>query len=179
MSRRTRDFGLDVERVAPAEAPWKALRRRVSGRYPVDPFGRLLRLPLVPVPAFADPPFSLLHPEDAAQAMVAAIVHRYDGPLNVVGAGAATPWQSVRLGGRVPLPVVPALWGVAARGTELSGAAIAEHVVEMLRFGRTGSGERAVGELGIAEPHSTQDVLREVCEWAAVVPLSVGREEVA
>ena len=36
---RTRDFGLDVERVAPAEAPWKAVQRRVSGRYPVDPFG--------------------------------------------------------------------------------------------------------------------------------------------
>jgi hypothetical protein len=35
----SRDFGLDVERVAPAEAPWKALQRRVSGRYPVDPFG--------------------------------------------------------------------------------------------------------------------------------------------
>src|SRR3954462_9299102 len=35
----SRDFGLDVERVARAEAPWKAVRRRISGRYPVDPFG--------------------------------------------------------------------------------------------------------------------------------------------
>jgi len=33
--------------------------------------------------------------------MVAAIECRYDGPLNVVGPGAATPWQAVRLGGRV------------------------------------------------------------------------------
>jgi UDP-glucose 4-epimerase len=151
----------------------------VVGPHAPSPFGRLLRLPLVPVPAFADPPFSLLHPEDAAQAMVAAIACRYDGPLNVVGPGAATPWQSVRLGGRVPLPVVPALWGAAARATELSGAAIAEHVVEMLRFGRTGAGERAVEVLGIDEPHTTQDVLREVFEWADVVPLTVVREAVA
>ena len=43
--------------------------------------------------------------------MVAAIDHRYDGPLNIVGPGAATPWQAVRLGGRVPLPVVGPMWG--------------------------------------------------------------------
>ena len=78
--------------------------RRWSGSHVPSPLGRLLRLPAVPVPAFADPPFSLLHPDDAAEAMVAAIECRYDGPLNVVGPGAATPWQAVRLGGRVPLP---------------------------------------------------------------------------
>jgi UDP-glucose 4-epimerase len=151
----------------------------VVGPHAPSPLGRLLRLPLVPVPAFADPPFSLLHPEDAAGAMVAAITCRHDGPLNVVGPGAATPWQAARLGGRVPFPVVPALWGWAGRATELSGAAMAPHVVEMLRFGRTGSGERAVDALRISEPHTTQDVLREVFEWADVVPLAVAREEVA
>ena len=63
----------------------------VVGPHVPSPVGRLLRLPVVPVPAFADPPFSLLHPDDAAEAMVAAIDRRYDGPLNVVGPGAATP----------------------------------------------------------------------------------------
>ena len=63
----------------------------VVGSHVPSPLGRLLRLPAVPVPAFADPPFSLLHPDDAAEAMVAAIECRYDGPLNVVGPGAATP----------------------------------------------------------------------------------------
>jgi UDP-glucose 4-epimerase len=151
----------------------------VVGPHAPSPIGRLLRLPLVPVPAFADPPFSLLHPEDAATAMVAAIVHRYDGPLNVVGAGAATPWQAARLGGRVPVPIIPAAWGWAARATEVAGAALAPHIVELLRYGRTGSGEQLVEVLGVPEPHSTQDVLREVFEWADVVPLTVAREEVA
>ena len=43
----------------------------VVGSHVPSPLGRLLRLPAVPVPAFADPPFSLLHPDDAAAAMVA------------------------------------------------------------------------------------------------------------
>ena len=51
----------------------------VVGPHVPSPVGRLLRLPVVPVPAFADPPFSLLHPDDAAEAMVAAIDRRYDG----------------------------------------------------------------------------------------------------
>ena len=37
------------------------------------------------------------------------------GRCNIVGPGAATPWQAARLGGRVPLPVVPGGWGMAAR----------------------------------------------------------------
>jgi UDP-glucose 4-epimerase len=151
----------------------------VVGSHVPSPLGRLLRLPFVPVPALASPPFSLLHPEDAAVAMVAAIARRHDGPLNVVGSGAATPWQAARLGGRVPVPIAPPLWGWAARTAELSGAAIAPHVMELLRFGRTGSGERAVEELGLDEPHSTQDVLRELFEWADVVPLTPAKREVA
>jgi UDP-glucose 4-epimerase len=151
----------------------------VVGPHVPSPIGRLLRLPLVPVPAFADPPFSLLHPEDAATAMVAAIARRHAGPLNVVGAGAATPWQAARLGGRIPVPIAPVAWGWAARATEVAGAALAPHIVELLRYGRTGSGERLVEALGVAEPHSTQDVLREVFEWADVVSLTVTREEVA
>ena len=151
----------------------------VVGSHVPSPVGRLLRLPAVPVPAFADPPFSLLHPDDAATAMVAAIERRYDGPLNVVGTGAATPWQAARLGGRIPLPVLPSLWNATSRVTEIAGAAIAPHVVEMLRHGRTGSGGRAVAALGLDGLRSTQQVLRELFEWADVVPIHTAREAVA
>ncbi|MCU1430635.1 MAG: hypothetical protein JWL83_4635 [Actinomycetia bacterium] len=151
----------------------------VVGSHVPSPLGRLLRLPFVPVPAFADPPFSLLHPEDAAVAMVTAITRRHDGPLNIVGSGAATPFQAARLGGRIPVPILGTMWGWAARGTELGGAAIAPHVVELLRFGRTGSGARAIDALGLPRFQSTQDVLRELFEWADVVPILTAREEVA
>ena len=151
----------------------------VVGPHVPSPVGRLLRLPVVPVPAFRDPPFSLLHPDDAAEAMVAAIDRRYDGPLNVVGPGAATPWQAVRLGGRVPLPVVGRFWDVAARVVELAGAAVAPHVIEQLRHGRTGAGDRAADALGLAHLVPTQTVLRELFEWADVIPIPTSREAVA
>jgi UDP-glucose 4-epimerase len=151
----------------------------VVGSHVPSPLGRLLRLPAVPVPAFADPPFSLLHPDDAALAMVAAIECRYDGPLNVVGPGAATPWQAVRLGGRIPVPVLPPLWSTAARMSEIAGAAIAPHVIELLRHGRTGSTGRAIGVLGLTDMCSTQQVLRELFDWGNVVPIETAREAVA
>ncbi len=151
----------------------------VVGSHVPSPLGRLLRLPIVPVSALSDPPFSLVHPADAARAMVAAIEHRVDGPCNVVGPGAATPWQAVRLGGRIPLPVPPRLWAGIARATEVAGAAIAPHIVELLRRGRTGDGSRAREQLHMTNMVSTQDVLRELFEWADVVPIPTGREQVA
>jgi UDP-glucose 4-epimerase len=143
----------------------------VVGSHVPSPIGRLLRLPVVPVGATTDPPFQLLHPEDACSAMVRALVVGFDGPLNIVGGGAASPWQAVRLGGRVPMPVLPSMWGWAARVVDLAGAAIAPHVVELMRSGCTGSGQRALEELGIAEPRPTQQVLTELYQWADIVPL--------
>jgi UDP-glucose 4-epimerase len=162
------------------EIPVAALRYApVVGSHVPSPLGRLLRLPAVPVPACADPPFSLLHPDDAATAMVEALLRRCDGPLNVVGPGAATPWQAARLGGRVPVPMLGPSWRWAARVAEVAGAAIAPHVIELLRFGRTASGSRAVSELGLREVMPTQQVLTELYEWAAIVPLAPSEQDVA
>jgi UDP-glucose 4-epimerase len=151
----------------------------VVGSHVPSPLGRLLRLPVVPVGAFSDPPFSLLHPDDAARAMVAAIEERVDGPLNIVGPGAATPWQAARLGGRVPLPVLPRLWGAIGAAAEIAGAAIAPHVVDLLRRGLTGDDGRARDKLRLENMMSTQEVLRELFEWADVVPIPTGHEAVA
>ena len=149
----------------------------VLGSHVPSPLGRLLRLPLVPVSAIADPPFSLLHPDDAARAMVHAIDRRLDGPCNVVGPGAATPWQAARLGGRTPLPVWPGLWPLVGRASAVAGAALAPHVVDVIRHGCTGDGARARDELGLTDLVATQDVLREVFDWADVVAIT--REQAA
>ncbi len=111
--------------------------------------------------------------------MVAAIEQRVDGPCNVVGPGAATPWQAARLGGRITLPVPPRMWGGVARATEIAGAAIAPHVVELIRNGCTGDDSRAREVLHLSNLAPTQDVLRELFEWADVVPIPTGREQVA
>jgi UDP-glucose 4-epimerase len=148
----------------------------IVGSHVPSPLGRLLRLPFVPVSATSDPPFSLLHPEDACRSMVQALVLGVDGPVNVAGPGAVTPWQAVRLGGRVPVPVLPFAWGPTASATEMLGAAIAPHVVELLCHGRTGCGQRAIDELELGAVRSTREVVEELFEWAEIVPIERARE---
>ena len=148
----------------------------VVGSHIPSPLGRLLRLPAVPVPAFGDPAFTLLHQWDAARAMVEALVRGFDGPLNVVGRGAASPWQATRLGGRIPVPVFGPGWAVARQLAELAGAPVPEHVLELMRLGRAGDGTRAVEELGLHDLRSTQEVCAELYQWATVTPLRAGRE---
>lgn len=172
---------LDVEAVAVGlgrreDVPVAALRLApvVGSRMP-SPLGRLLRLPAVPVPAFADPAFSLLQQEDAARAMIEALLRAHDGPLNVVGAGAVSPWQAVRVGARVPIPVVGPGWELARRTAELAGSPVPDHVVELLRLGRAGDGSRALDALELGHLTSTPDVITELYEWATVTPLPTAK----
>lgn len=147
----------------------------VAGSHIPSPLGRVLRLPAVPVPAFADPAFSLLHQDDGARAMVEMLLRGFEGPLNVVGPGASSPWQAVRFGGRVPVPVVSFGWELAAELAQLVGAPVPPHVVELLRHGRCGDGARAVAELDLGALHPTQEVLVDLYEWASVVRLEPTR----
>ncbi len=176
---------LDVETTAVSlgrhhGVPVAALRLApVVGSHVPSPLGRLLRLPAVPVPAFADPAFSLLHQVDAARVMIEALVRAYDGPLNVVGPGAASPWQVVRLGGRIPVPMTGPAWEVARRIAELAGSPVPPHVLELMRDGRAGDGTRAVELLELGDLRPTQAVCAELFEWATVTSLTVSRAEVA
>jgi len=143
----------------------------VAGSHVPSPLGRVLRLPAVPVPALADPAFQLLHSIDAARGMVAALMRGVDGPVNLVGSGAVSVWQAVRLGGRVPIPVVGPGWTVATRLAEVAGAPVPQHVVELLTRGRAADGSRALDVLGLGPLRATRDVCHELFEWATVTPL--------
>ena len=142
-----------------------------AGSHVPSPLGRFLRLPVVPVPALADPVFQLLHFEDAARAMVAALLLGVDGPFNVVGPGAASVWQAVRLGGRIPWPVFGPGWQVATRAVELAGAPMPAQVIELITKGRTADGSKAVELLALGALRPTQEVCTELFEWAKVTPL--------
>ena len=152
--------------------PVAALRLApVVGSHVPSPLGRLLRLPFVPVPALADPAFVLLHQEDAARAMVEALRRDVDGPVNVVGRGAASPWQAVRLGNRVPVPVLGPGWRAASAVAELAGAPVPRHVLELMTKGRAGDGARADDVLGLDGVRSTLEVCTELYKWGTVSPL--------
>ncbi|MEY2959207.1 MAG: hypothetical protein RLZZ01_1775, partial [Actinomycetota bacterium] len=71
----------------------------VLGPHVPSALGRLLRLPVVPCSALADPPFAVIHQHDAAEAFVRAAELRVDEPLNIVAPGAITIRQAIRRGG--------------------------------------------------------------------------------
>ncbi len=151
----------------------------VVGPHVPSPLGRYLRLPVVPFNGLADPPFSVLHHEDAARAVVTALLARRPGTYNVVAPGAVTMSQAARLGGRVPLPLVGPGWLAARRLASLAGAPVPDHLVELLGRGRTADGARAGTELGILPATSTRDVVRLVHEWAPVTRLRVVQGDAA
>ena len=145
----------------------------VIGPHVPSPLGRYLRLPVVPFNGLGDPPFSVLHHEDAARAIVTALRARRPGTFNVVAPGAVTVSQAARLGGRVPLPLFGPGWMAARRLASLAGAPVPDHLVELLGRGRAADGVRAGVELGIVPATPTREVVRLVHEWAPVTRLRV------
>src|SRR4051795_3191940 len=131
----------------------------IVGPHMASPLGRLLRLPVVPVAALSDLPFSLLHERDAAVAFTRALECGFDGPVNVVAEGAVTPIQAARLGGRAIAPTLGPAWLVAAVVTELVGAPCRSHVRELLVRGRSADGGFAHKTLGVVPEHTTPDVV--------------------
>lgn len=132
-----------------------------------SPLGRYLRLPIVWVSPLAELPFSLLHQEDAAQAVVAAAKGTSSGPLNVVGSGAITGSQAARRGRRLPVPVFGPGWQVAAFNSEILGAPLPPHTRELLVRGGGADGSRAVEILGV-DPRPTSDVVEQLYRWSDV-----------
>lgn len=184
----TTDFGrglLEAEGVlvalgAERDVPVASLRcASIVGSHTPSPLGRLLKLGVVPVPALADPPFTMLHVDDAANAIVAALQRGVRGPLNVVAPGAVTAWQATRIGGRIPLPVVGVGWAGAKVMAELAGAPLPDQVRELLIRGRVADGGRCAEVLGVEPVHSARDILTELFEQSNVVYLPTQDEAAA
>ncbi len=155
-----------------AEVPVTLLRLApVVGAHVPSPLGRLLRLRAVPVSAVSDPPFSLCHPDDAADAIVAALQDGVQGPVNVAAAGALTPRQALRLGARVPVPTLGPGWRVARIAGQAVGAPVPAHVVELLCHGR-GADTALADALGYQPQLSTEAVVRHLFDWVSVRHIS-------
>ncbi len=153
----------------------------VLGPHVPSALGRVLRLPVVPYSALADPPFAVVHQNDAAEAFVRAARLRLDGPLNIVAPGAITALQAIRRGRRIPFPVVGPEWAVARRITHLVGAPIPEHVLEMLHRGRLADNSRAREVLGFMPTTNTGDIIGQLYGWPTVIhrPATVDWEAAA
>jgi UDP-glucose 4-epimerase len=142
-----------------------------------SPLGRYLRMPAVPFQALGDPPFSMLHQDDAASAVLAALRTPHDGPVNVVGGGVVTASQAARRGRRLPVPTWALGWQSARLFSELAGAPVPGHVLELLTRGRVADGSRAPDLLGVRPQRTTPDVCDELYAWSEIVRIPAdGRE---
>lgn len=175
---------LEVERLASAageaaEVPVAVLRLApVLGPKVPTPLARYLRLPVVPVSALADPSFTVLHVEDAAQAVVAALMRAVGDTVNVVAPGAVTVWQAARLGGRLPVPLLGPEWRLVGRIADLAGAPLPDHLLEVLHRGRAADGGRAAAVLGVAPSRPARECVRAV-QQGEVAPLRLVDGEAA
>ena len=141
----------------------------VLGKHVPSPLGRLLRQPVVPYSALADAPFAVVQDDDAASAFVTAAARRLNEPLNLVAPGAITTLQAALRGRRVPLPLIGPGWGLAGRLSQLFGAPIPDHVIEVMHRGRLADGARAADVLGGGPANSTPQVIDHLYAWESVV----------
>ncbi len=139
----------------------------ISGAHMPSPLARYLRMPVVPVGWPGDRGFTLVHVDDVGPAVAAALERDVDEPVNVVGHGTLTPIEAVRLGGRIPLPIIGPALRLAGVVTELLGSPLPDHTRELLTHGRVADGSRAATVLGVATTHSTADVVGDIFEWGA------------
>lgn len=158
----------------PRGVPVCALRfAPIAGYHTPNPLARLLKLHAVPVPMLSEPTFCLVHAQDAADAVIAAVQTPVDEPINVVGPGVVSACQAARMGGRVPIPVVGPGWLAIRRIVELAGSPLPEHVQEVLVRGRSADGGRCLELLGASPARSTREIVSEIHEQTAVEFLEV------
>lgn len=141
----------------------------VIGPHVPSPLGRLLRLPAVPFAPFSRSDFSVIWDHDAATALVAAVRCHLPGPVNVAAVGSVTPLGAIRIGRRIPLPLVGPQWSLARMVTGALGAPIPEHVLELLHHGRLADTSACADLLGIVPVASTRDVIDRLYTWPSVV----------
>lgn len=147
----------------------------IVGPHIPSPIGRYLRLPVVPVGMLPDQPFSLLHSDDVAPFVLAAMDQRASGPFNAVAKGAITGSQAVRMGGHLPVPTIGPGWVVARAITGMLGSPLPEHGLELLTRGRTADPTHTSTSLGVEASYTTAEVIKDLHEWAPVSYLEPNR----
>ena len=160
-----------VQDAAPRTTTVTTLRfAPVIGAHVPSPLGRLLRLPIIPIDPFSKAAFQVVADDDAARAVAHASAHGVHGIVNVAAHEPTTVGTVARQGRRIVAPVVPHTWRVTASLTTLAGAPLPDHVVELLRHGRTAISH--VRDSGYLPVHSTRDVIKRLYSWPSIVRIA-------
>jgi UDP-glucose 4-epimerase len=115
---------------------------------------------VVPVPMGYDPLVQLLHPDDAVQALEAALARAPRGALNVVPKAPIPLLSALHLAGKIPVPVPHPLGCAASDALWALGLGPAPGAfVDYVRFPFVADGARAERELRVAPRYRSREAL--------------------
>ncbi len=151
----------DLERqVSGAAVPWSVIRLApVIGHLIRNPLSRYLLLPVVPTLLGFDPRLQVLCEDDA----VAALVHAFDveptGFFDIAAEGEMYLSRMLRIGRRVPYPLLARQFARAASTLQFGGPGLPEHLVRTLRFGRVVDAAPCIERLGFRPECTVRSVV--------------------
>jgi len=125
-----------------------------------NPISRYLRLPIVPSVMGFDPRLQFCHEADAVEILKRAALEDVPGVFNVAGDGIIFLSRALRLGGRLQVPFVPALFPTAIRSMRLLGMSdIQPYHALLLRYGRVIDSARLKTRFGFQPRYSTVEAV--------------------
>jgi len=101
-----------------------------------NPISRYLRLPVVPTLLGYDPRLQIIHEEDAVSALLHAVAAHVPGTFNVAAEGQLYLSRVLRLGRRLPQPLLGPQHRAALRGLGTLGNRFPGSLEHYLRYGR-------------------------------------------
>ena len=124
------------------------------------PLTRYFALPIVPTALGFDPRLQLLHEEDAIEVLYRSVVDDHPGIYNVAGNGVVYLSQAMRMGGKIPMPLLlPLMHPVASLVRKTGLVDFSPEQVSFLLFGRVGDVSRLKTKFGYVPRFSTVDAL--------------------
>ena len=122
---------------------------------------RYLSLPIVPTFSGFDPRLQLLHEDDAADAIVRAVVGEHAGVFNVAGDGVVLLSQAIGIMGGSPAPVLPPYGRSVSRLVLriVAGIDMPAHLADMVSFGSVMDCSRIESVFGWKPLHSSRETM--------------------
>ena len=122
---------------------------------------RYLSLPIVPTFAGFDPRLQLLHEEDAAEAIVRAVLGPHPGVFNVAARGVVLLSQAIAIMGGQPAPILPPYgrWFGRLAVRAATRVVLQAHLADFIAFGSVMDCSKLETEFGWRPVHSSRDVM--------------------
>jgi UDP-glucose 4-epimerase len=122
---------------------------------------RYLSLPIVPTFAGFDPRLQLLHDEDAAEAIVRAVLGDHPGVFNVAAGGVVLLSQAIAIMGGRPAPVLPPYgrWIGRLALRALARVEMQAHLADVIAFGSVMDCTKLEAEFGWKPAYNSRAVM--------------------